>query len=109
MKVVGQGLNRVDAYGKVTGEAKYSADLEPRDILHGKVIHSTIANGLVKSFDLTEALKVPGVVKILTCFDAPDCRSNCRSSWSVEAKHQVSRQKSIKPESKAVGDDMQQL
>ena len=23
MKVVGQGLNRVDAYGKVTGEAKY--------------------------------------------------------------------------------------
>ena len=30
MKVVGQGLNRVDAYGKVTGEAKYSADLEPR-------------------------------------------------------------------------------
>ena len=63
MKVVGQGLNRVDAYGKVTGEAKYSADLEPRDILHGKVIHSTIANGLVKSFDLTEALKVPGVVK----------------------------------------------
>ena len=56
MKVVGQGLNRVDAYGKVTGEAKYSADLEPRDILHGKVIHSTIANGLVKSFDLTEAL-----------------------------------------------------
>ena len=35
-EVVGQGLNRVDAYGKVTGEAKYSADLEPRDILHGK-------------------------------------------------------------------------
>ena len=28
--------------------------------VHGKVIHSTIANGLVKSFDLTEALKVPG-------------------------------------------------
>ncbi len=52
MKVVGQGLNRVDAYGKVTGEAKYSADLEPRDILHGKVIHSTIANGLVKALIL---------------------------------------------------------
>ena len=89
MKVVGQGLNRVDAYGKVTGEAKYSADLEPRDILHGKVIHSTIANGLVKSFDLTEALKVPGVVKILTCFDAPDCQfPTAGHPWSVEAKHQ---------------------
>ena len=55
MNIVGQQVKRVDAYGKVTGEAKYTADLEPRDILHGKVVHSTIANGLVKSFDLTEA------------------------------------------------------
>ena len=54
MKVVGQEITRVDAFGKVTGEAKYTADLEPRDILHGKVVHSTIANGLVKSFDLEE-------------------------------------------------------
>ena len=36
MKVVGQEITRVDAFGKVTGEAKYTADLEPRDILHGK-------------------------------------------------------------------------
>ena len=62
MNIVGQQVKRVDAYGKVTGEAKYTADLEPRDILHGKVVHSTIANGLVKSFDLTEAYQVPGVV-----------------------------------------------
>ena len=85
MKVVGQGLNRVDAYGKVTGEAKYSADLEPRDILHGKVIHSTIANGLVKSFDLTEALKVPGVVKrslpVLTRRTASFQRQAIRGAW----------------------------
>lgn len=69
MNMIGQQVKRVDAYGKVTGEAKYTADLEPRDILHGKVVHSTIANGLVKSFDLEEAYKVPGVVKIITCFD----------------------------------------
>ena len=53
MNIVGQQVKRVDAYGKVTGEAKYTADLEPRDILHGRVVHSTIANGRVKSFDLT--------------------------------------------------------
>lgn len=69
MKVVGRKCTRVDAFGKVTGEAKVYADLEPRDIIPGKVVHSTIANGLVKSFDLDEALKVPGVVKIVTCFD----------------------------------------
>ena len=89
MKVVGQGKTRVDALGKVTGEARYSADLEPKDILHGKVVHSTIANGLVKSFDLEEALKVPGVVKILTCFDVPDCQfPTAGHPWSVELKHQ---------------------
>lgn len=89
MKIVGQELKRVDAYGKVTGEAKYTADLEPRDILHGKVVHATIANGRVKSFDLTEAMKVPGVVKIVTCFDAPDCQfPTAGHPWSVESKHQ---------------------
>ncbi len=74
MKVVGQEKLRVDACGKVTGDAKYSADLELRNILHGRVVHSTIANGVVKRFDLTEAEKVPGVVKIVTCFDVPDCQ-----------------------------------
>ena len=73
----------------MTGEAKYTADLEPRDILHGKVVHATIANGRVKSFDLTEAMKVPGVVKIVTCFDAPDCQfPTAGHPWSVESKHQ---------------------
>ena len=63
--------------------------MEPRDILHGKVVHATIANGRVKSFDLTEAMKVPGVVKIVTCFDAPDCQfPTAGHPWSVESKHQ---------------------
>lgn len=89
MKVVGQEKLRVDAWGKVTGEAKYTADLEPKDILHGKVVHSTIANGIVKSFDLSEAEKVPGVVKIITCFDVPDYQfPTAGHPWSVEVKHQ---------------------
>lgn len=88
-KTVNQSIRRVDAKAKVTGEAKYSADLEPRDILHGKVVHSTIANGVVKSFDLSEAEKVPGVVKILTCFDVPQFPfPTAGHPWSVEEKHQ---------------------
>ena len=59
--IVGKGVTRVDAYAKVTGEAKYTSDLEPRDCLCARVVHSTIANGLVKRFDLEDALKVPGV------------------------------------------------
>ena len=89
MRVVGKEVRRVDARGKVTGEAKYTADLEPADIYHGKVVHAKIANGVVKSFDLEEALKVPGVIKIVTCFDVPDCQfPTAGHPWSVEAKHQ---------------------
>lgn len=108
MKIVGQEKTRVDAYGKVTGEAKYTADLEPRDILHGRVIHSTIANGLVKRFDLEEALKVPGVVKIVTCFDVPDCQfPTAGHPWSVEEKHQdICDRKILNQRVRLYGDDI---
>ena len=108
MNIVGQQVKRVDAYGKVTGEAKYTADLEPRDILHGKVVHSTIANGLVKSIDLTEAYQVPGVVKIVTCFDVPDCQfPTAGHPWSVEKKHQdICDRKILNQRVRLYGDDI---
>ena len=62
---VGNNMVRVDAIEKVTGGAKYTADLEPKGLLVAKVVRSTIANGVVKSFDLEAALAVPGVVKIV--------------------------------------------
>lgn len=108
MNIVGQQVTRVDAYGKVTGEAKYTADLEPRDILHGRVVHATIANGLVRSFDLTEACKVPGVVKIVTCFDVPDCQfPTAGHPWSVETKHQdICDRKLLNQRVRLYGDDI---
>ena len=108
MNIVGQQVKRVDAYGKVTGEAKYTADLEPRDILHGRVVHSTIANGRVKSFDLTEAYKVPGVVKIVTCFDVPNCQfPTAGHPWSVETKHQdICDRKVLNERIRLYGDDI---
>ena len=105
MNIVGKSVNRVDAYGKVTGEAKYTADLEPKDCLCAKVVHSTIANGLVKSFDLEEALKVPGVVKIVTCFDVPFPTAG--HPWSVEKAHQdIADRKLLNQRVRLYGDDI---
>ena len=108
MKVVGKELTRVDAYGKVTGEARYTADLEPKGILHARVLHSEIANGVVKSFDLTEALKVPGVIKIVTCFDVPDCQfPTAGHPWSVEKAHQdICDRKILNRRVRFYGDDI---
>lgn len=96
MHVVGKALPRVDIRGKVTGEAKYTADLEPAGILHGKVVHSTIANGVITGFDLEKALAVPGVVKIVTCFDVPDHPfPTAGHPWSVETRHQDIRDRKL--------------
>ena len=66
--IVGKSVNRIDAKAKANGTAKYVADLVDKNALVARVLHSNIANGKVLSFDLDEALKVPGVVKIVTCF-----------------------------------------
>ena len=69
---VGTSVKRLDAIQKVTGSAKYVEDLIPLDALHMKVVHSSIANGLVTAIDTTEAERMPGVELIITCFDVPD-------------------------------------
>ncbi|MGE4453273.1 MAG: xanthine dehydrogenase subunit XdhA [Sphaerochaeta sp.] len=89
MNIIGKPLNRVDAYDKVTGKAKYTPDLVSPHALHAKVLHSTIANGWVKEFDLSEAWKVEGVVDIVTCFDVPDIQfPTAGHPWSTDPKHQ---------------------
>lgn len=105
---VKQSVKRVDAYQKVTGRAMYTDDLAVPGMLVAKVVRSTIANGLVKSFDLSEAEKVPGVVKILTCFDVPDCKfPTAGHPWSVEPAHQdVADRKLLNTRVRLYGDDI---
>jgi len=108
MKSVGQRFTRVDAYGKVTGEAKYTNDLVPKGCLFAKVVHSTIANGLVKKIDTSEAEKIPGVVKVVTCFDVPDIQfPTAGHPWSVEAAHQdIMDRKLLNTRVRLYGDDI---
>jgi len=54
-----------DAAAMVTGKLKYGADVEPRGMLTAMIERCPVANGDVESFDATEALKVPGVVKVM--------------------------------------------
>ena len=86
---VGKSVPRVDAFDKATGRAKYTDDLCDRNALITRVVRSTIAHGYVKSVDISEAEKVPGVVRIFTCFDVPDIKfPTAGHPWSVEPAHQ---------------------
>lgn len=105
---IGKSIQRVDARAKVTGQAKYTQDLMTQPMMVAKVVHSTIANGVVTGFDLDEALKVPGVIKIVTCFDVPEI-DFCTPGhpWSVEAAHQdVQDRRLLNQRVRYYGDDV---
>ncbi|HBE84834.1 MAG TPA: xanthine dehydrogenase molybdenum-binding subunit XdhA, partial [Lachnoclostridium sp.] len=57
--------------------------------LVAKIYHSAIANGVVTSIDTSEAEKIPGVVKIVTCFDVPKIYfPTAGHPWSTDPSHQ---------------------
>ena len=87
--VVGKSVKRVDAFEKVTGRAKYTDDLCGKEAYVAKILHSTVAHGIVKSIDTKEAEKIPGVVKIVTCFDVPKYYfPTAGHPWSTDPTHQ---------------------
>ena len=64
-------VQRVDANGKVTGEAQYPGDLTPDNLLYGKVVFSQQPHARMIAMDLSAAAAVPGVVAIFTAKDVP--------------------------------------
>ena len=86
---VGKCVKRVDGFDKATGRAKYTDDLVLKNALVTRVVRSTVAHGIVKSVDISEAEKVPGVVRIFTCFDVPDIPfPTAGHPWSTDPNHQ---------------------
>ena len=87
---VGKPEIRVDAYDKVTGRTKYYEDRIPPGTLYARILHADIAHGIVKKIDASAAKKIPGVVKVLTCFDAEKlpCFPTAGHPWSMDPAHQ---------------------
>ncbi len=69
---VNKSEKRVDVYEKVTGKAKYGADMRFPDMLYGKVLHTEYPYAKIKSIDTTNAEKMPGVVAVITAADIPN-------------------------------------
>ena len=89
MKNVGKSVTRVDGYDKATGRTKYYEDRMPANALYVRIKHSEIAHGFVKSIDTSAAEAIPGVVRVLTCFDVPDLPfATAGHPWSLDPSHQ---------------------
>ena len=68
---IGTPTSRVDGRAKVTGAAKYAAEFKAPGLAHGNVVASTIAKGRIVRIDTSEALRVDGVIDVLTHRNRP--------------------------------------
>lgn len=69
---VGKSVTRVDGLAKITGAAQYIDDLEfGPNLLYAEIIESPYAHAKINSIDISEALQVPGVVKVVSGKDFP--------------------------------------
>src|SRR5205085_11415132 len=63
---IGTAVSRVDGRAKVTGAAKYAGEYHASGLAHGHVVTSVIASGRIVRIDASEALRVEGVIDVLT-------------------------------------------
>ena len=69
--VVGTRPIRHDGLDKVTGRAKYGADIQMADLLHAKVLRSPHAHARIKRIDTSKAAALEGVMAVITAGDMP--------------------------------------
>jgi len=65
-------LGRIEGPAKVTGEAKYTADVLLPGMIWGKVLRSPLPHAKIVSIDTQEAEQMPGILAVLTAKDLPD-------------------------------------
>ena len=71
-KIVGTRPLRPDGIDKVTGKARFGADMYMPGMLYGFVLRSPHAHARIKRIDAASALALDGVKAVLTSSDLPD-------------------------------------
>jgi CO/xanthine dehydrogenase Mo-binding subunit len=88
----GNKASRVDGFDKVTGEAKYTGDLNLPGLLEAKVLRSPFPHARVESINTEKAAAHSGVVAILTRDDVKDINpfyGNCLRDRALVALDKV--------------------
>ncbi len=88
-KTIGKNMNRVEAVAKVTGAAKFTADLKfPRE-LATRVVRSTEAHANIKKIDISLAIKIPGVRGVITDNNSHEIVGVCIKDQPPLARNKV--------------------
>lgn len=66
IQAIGKATPRVEGVDKVTGKAKYTADVVLEGALWGRVLHSPFPHARIVRIDTSAARALPGVVAVIT-------------------------------------------
>ena len=70
LKIVGKGHPRIDGTQRVTGQAKYTSDIQLPGMLYARVLRSPHPHARIKHIDISEAIKFPGVRVVVSAINA---------------------------------------
>src|SRR6476659_8522751 len=87
---IGSYVPMIDGPEKVSGRAKYTADILAPGMLAGRIYRSPHSHAEILAVDVTEALKVPGVVAIVT---GADCDKTFGVLPIARSEHPLARDK----------------
>ena len=78
-------MSRVDGVAKVTGQAKYAAEFQVKNVAYGFIVQSAIAKGAIKSIETGEAEKQSGVIKIFTHLNAAKSKATDKAFCALQS------------------------
>lgn len=74
-KIVGHSIPRVDGKAKVLGQALYAPDLTMDNLVQMKVLRAPYSHAIIRRIDISKALEVSGIIKIITKADLPELKN----------------------------------
>ena len=85
--LIGKDFTPPDILAKVTGKAKYSEDFRVEGMVFCRLLSSPMPHARVKNIDASEALKMPGVLGVLTADDLPPMPAPNRAILTNEPRY----------------------
>ena len=87
LKIVGSSPIKHDGLDKVTGRAKFGADMFLPGMLVGKILRIPHAHAIIKSIDISAAEKLPGVKAVICRDDFPEIKAGTRRRRHDPQRH----------------------
>jgi xanthine dehydrogenase molybdenum-binding subunit len=88
-RVVGTRAVRHDGFDKVTGAARFGADINLPGMLHGKILRSPHSHARIRSIDTSKAEALPGVMAVATAKDFPIVQARPIDYENIQANPRI--------------------